>query len=68
MENTGGKDFNGYFQYLLDPDSADDTAFVRGITNTNPGFLTSGWIGNYIYDGPKATISSPAHGIAWTKD
>ncbi|PFH87790.1 hypothetical protein [Bacillus sp. AFS088145] len=64
MENTGEKDFNGYFQYLLDPDSADDTAFVRGITNTNPGFLTSGWIGNYIYDGPKAAISSPAHGIA----
>ncbi len=68
LENTGEKDFNGYFQYLLDPDSADDTAFVPGITKTNPGFMTSGWTGNYIYDGPKTAISSPAHGIAWTKD
>ncbi|WP_223590033.1 outer membrane protein assembly factor BamB family protein [Neobacillus bataviensis] len=68
LENTGKKDFNGYFQYLLDPDSADDTAFVPGIAKTNPGFMTSGWTGNYIYDGPKTAIASPAHGIAWTKD
>ncbi|MBM7693739.1 outer membrane protein assembly factor BamB [Peribacillus deserti] len=68
MDNTGLTDFKGYFQYLLDPDSADDTALVPGITKMNPGFMTTGWTGNYIYDGPKTSISSPAHGIAWTKD
>ncbi|MBV7505347.1 PQQ-binding-like beta-propeller repeat protein [Bacillus sp. sid0103] len=68
LENTGVKDFKGYFQYLLDPDSPDDTAIVPGIAKVNPGFMTTGWTGNYIYDGPKTAISSPAHGIAWVKD
>ncbi|WP_152966722.1 PQQ-binding-like beta-propeller repeat protein [Sporosarcina globispora] len=68
LNNTGTKDFKGYFQYLLDPDSSDDTAFVPGITAANPGFITSGYTGNYIYDGPKTAISSPAHGIAWGND
>ncbi|MFC0272380.1 PQQ-binding-like beta-propeller repeat protein [Metabacillus herbersteinensis] len=68
LDNTGTEDFKGYFQYLLDPDSADDTAFVPGIAAANPGFMTSGWAGNYIYDGPKTATSSPAHGIAWIND
>ncbi|WP_342541954.1 PQQ-binding-like beta-propeller repeat protein [Paenisporosarcina sp. FSL H8-0542] len=68
LENTGTKDFKGYFQYLLDPDSSDDTAIVPGFANVNPGFKTSGWTGNYVYDGPKTAINSPAHGIAWVKD
>ena len=68
LENTGTKDFKGFFQYLLDPDSPDDTVFVPGMAKTNPGFLTSGWTGNYIYDGPKTAINSPAHGIAWVDD
>lgn len=68
LNNTGAEDFKGYFQYLLDPDSSDDTAFVPGIPAANPGFMTTGWAGNYIYDGPKTAISSPAHGIAWVND
>ncbi|MEY2193622.1 hypothetical protein AB7942_12920 [Neobacillus sp. BF23-41] len=68
LENTGVKDFKGYFQYLLDPDIPDDTSLVPGIAKVNPGFMTTGWTGNFIYDGPKTAISSPAHGIAWVKD
>ncbi|WP_338787246.1 PQQ-binding-like beta-propeller repeat protein [Metabacillus sp. FJAT-53654] len=68
LNNTGSEDFKGYYQYLLDPDSPDDTVFVPGITAANPGFITSGYTGNYLYDGPKTAISSPAHGIAWVND
>jgi len=68
LENTGATDFQGYFQYLLDPDSSQDVAKVPGIARDNPGFLTSGWTGNYVYDGPTTAIYSPAHGVAWRDD
>jgi outer membrane protein assembly factor BamB len=68
IENTGSGDFEGYFQYLIDPDSSDDSALVPGIEGANPGFLTDGWTGNYLYAGPQTPIRSPAHGIAWAAD
>ncbi|MCA0757614.1 PQQ-binding-like beta-propeller repeat protein [Paenibacillus sp. N4] len=68
LENTGTSDFKGYFQYLLDPDSSDDTAYVPGLVKENPGFVTAGWKGNYVYDGPKSAVKSPAHAIAWTEE
>lgn len=68
VTNTGATDFAGYFQYLLDPDSSDDTAYVPGIGGTNPGFRTGGWTGNYLYVGPKTQNGQPAHAIAWVED
>jgi outer membrane protein assembly factor BamB len=68
VTNTGTEDFAGYFQYLLDPDSSDDTAYVPGVAGTNPGFITSGWTGNHLYVGPKTQNGQPAHGIAWVDD
>ena len=68
LENTGTADFHGYFQYLLDPDSAEDVSIVPGVAGNNAGFVTSGWTGNFIYDGPTRAIYSPAHAIAWQSD
>lgn len=45
LENTGSKDFNGYFQYLLDPDSTDDTAFVPGINKSRFYYF---WVGRKL--------------------
>jgi hypothetical protein len=65
LRNTGSTDFSGYFQYLLDPDSVSDVSTLPGVSGTNPGFKTSGWSKNYVYDGPQTAIYSPAHAIAW---
>lgn len=65
LTNTGTENFTGNFQYLLDPDTADDTSYVPGVTRTNPGYLASGWTSNYIYDGAKTANGQPAQGIAW---
>jgi hypothetical protein len=65
LHNGGGTAFSGYFQYLLDPDSVSDVSTLPGRTGTNPGFVTSGWTRNYVYDGPTSPIYSPAHAIAW---
>ena len=68
LHNAGSTDFSGYFQYLLDPDSVEDTAILPGVSGTNKGFVTSGWTKNYVYDGPSTAIYSPAQGIAWDPD
>jgi hypothetical protein len=68
VTNTGTEDFDGYFQYLIDPDSSSDVGRVPGIAGTNPGFLTQGWNGNYVYVGANAPNGQPAHGVAWLND
>jgi hypothetical protein len=68
LENGGDTDFSGYLEYLLDPDSVQDVAQVPGLPGTNPGFRTSGWTANWIYDGPSTAIASPAQGLVWTGD
>jgi outer membrane protein assembly factor BamB len=68
VSNTGTEDFDGYFQYLIDPDSSSDVGRVPGVSGTNPGFLTQGWNGNYVYVGANAPNGQPAHGVAWLDD
>lgn len=68
LTNTGAEDFDGAFQYLLDPDSAQDVARVPGVGGDNPGYVTSGWTGNHVYVGPTSVRQSPAHGVAWAED
>lgn len=68
ITNTGTEDFDGYVHYLLDPDSVQDVATVPGVAGTNPGFLTSGWTGNYVAVGPQTARQSPTHAVAWTQD
>lgn len=68
LTNTGAEDFDGSFQYLLDPDSAQDVARVPGIARDNPGYVTSGWAGNHVYVGPTGVRASPAHAVAWVED
>jgi outer membrane protein assembly factor BamB len=68
VTNTGADDFDGYFQYLIDPDSSEDVARVPGVAGTNPGFLTTGWNANYIYVGANAPNRQPAQGLAWSDD
>lgn len=68
VTNTGATDFTGYFQYLLDPDSSDDTAYIPGVAGTNPGFRTDGWTGRYLYVGPRTQNGQPAHAVAWAED
>jgi hypothetical protein len=71
LTNTGAEDFSGWFQYNVDPDSAvgaHDTSVVPGVAGTNPGLLTEGWTGNFVYTGPQVPASSPAHAIAWLGD
>ena len=65
LTNTGTENFTGNFEYVLDPDTADDTSIVPGVAGTNRGKLTSGWTGNYIYDGARTANGQPAQGIAW---
>ncbi|SEF18673.1 PQQ-binding-like beta-propeller repeat protein [Jiangella alba] len=68
IENTGTSDFDGYFQYLLDPDSAQDVAYVPGIGRNDPGYVTSGWTDNFVYVGSTTVRPVPAHGVAWLED
>jgi outer membrane protein assembly factor BamB len=68
VENTGTSDFDGYFQYLLDPDSAQDVAYVPGIGRNDPGYVTSGWTDNFAYVGSTTVRQVPAHGLAWLED
>lgn len=69
LDNTGDSNFEGFFQYQLDPDaSGNQNAFIPGL-GWGQDFATSGWSGNYIYNGPAAGPSPvPAHGIAWYTD
>ena len=68
VSNTGAEDFDGYFQYLIDPDSSEDVARVPGVSGTDPGFLTEGWNANYLYVGANVPNRQPAQGLAWTDD
>jgi hypothetical protein len=68
IENTGTEDFAGFFQYLIDPDSTQDVAVLPGVAGANPGYVSAGWTGNYVYVGPQSPIRSPAHGLAWLAD
>ncbi|TDE11505.1 hypothetical protein E1269_09610 [Jiangella asiatica] len=68
VENTGTEDFEGYFQYLLDPDSAQDVSLVPGVNGQNPGYLRTGWTSNFHYVGSTTPRQVPAHGLAWLED
>lgn len=67
--NTGTSNFNGYFQYQMDPDGTYQNSYAPGV-GQNPGNVTSGWTGNYICAGPTGTTlsSKPTQAIAWLEN
>ncbi|GGL04234.1 hypothetical protein Sme01_66340 [Sphaerisporangium melleum] len=70
LTNTGTTDYQGYFNYMIDPDSSVDNGRIPGFSGTNPGLKTSGWTGKYVYAGADAptTNGQAAHGLAWALD
>ncbi|MEO3747627.1 PQQ-binding-like beta-propeller repeat protein [Plantactinospora sp. B5E13] len=70
LTNTGTTDYQGYFNYMIDPDSSVDNGRIPGFGGTNPGMKTSGWTGNYVYVGADTatTNGQAAHGLAWALD
>ncbi|GIF78284.1 carboxypeptidase regulatory-like domain-containing protein [Asanoa siamensis] len=70
LTNTGAAGYQGYFNYMIDPDSSADNGRIPGFSGVNPGLKTSGWTGNYVYVGADAatTNGQAAHGLAWATD
>ncbi|TDD49698.1 hypothetical protein E1286_13315 [Nonomuraea terrae] len=70
LTNTGTTGYQGYFNYMIDPDSSVDNGRIPGFSGINPGLKTSGWTGNYVYVGADAatTNGQAAHGLAWALD
>ncbi|WP_157556080.1 outer membrane protein assembly factor BamB family protein [Herbidospora yilanensis] len=70
LTNTGTTGYQGYFNYMIDPDSSVDNGRIPGFAGTNPGLKTSGWTGKYVYVGADAatTNGQAAHGLAWALD
>ncbi|WP_164842757.1 PQQ-binding-like beta-propeller repeat protein [Actinoplanes solisilvae] len=70
LTNTGTTGYQGYFNYMIDPDSSVDNGRIPGYSGVNPGIKTSGWTGNYVYVGADAatTNGQAAHGLAWAQD
>jgi hypothetical protein len=64
LTNNDSIDYEGFFNYQVDPDISAQKAYVPG-AGWNPGLLTSGWTGNYVYDGDQSASDIPANGIAW---
>ncbi|GII33910.1 outer membrane protein assembly factor BamB family protein [Planotetraspora mira] len=70
LTNTGTTGYQGYFNYMIDPDSSADNGRIPGFSGVNPGLKTSGWTGNYVYVGADAatTNGQAANGLAWALD
>ncbi|SDJ73591.1 Outer membrane protein assembly factor BamB, contains PQQ-like beta-propeller repeat [Nonomuraea maritima] len=70
LTNTGTTAYQGYFNYMIDPDSSVDNARIPGFAGVNPGLKTSGWTGNYVYVGADTatTNGQAAHALAWAQD
>ena len=64
LTNTGTTDYQGYFNYMIDPDSSVDNGRIPGVAGTNPGCKTSGWTATFVYVGADTatTNGQPAHG------
>ena len=72
LTNNGTSDYRGFFEYLFDPDeSGEQVSYVPGIgyKTSNGSYITSGWTGNYIFNGPNAKTSNyTSHTIVWPND
>ena len=56
LTNTGAEDYQGYFEYLVDPDeSGEQHTYVPGVgwtVKNSSTVLTGGeWTDNYIFEG-----------------
>ncbi|QGQ94658.1 hypothetical protein EHS13_07030 [Paenibacillus psychroresistens] len=71
LDNNGTSDYNGYLNYQFDNDVGQQLAYAPGLnfSPTSGGspskLFSSGWTGNYLYDGDNTETGVPAHGIAW---
>lgn len=72
LTNTGAADYNGYFEYLFDPDeSGEQVSYTPGVgyTTSKNTVITEGWDQNYLFNGPKGkTTGNTAHTIIWPQD
>lgn len=71
LTNTGDSDYQGYFEYLMDPDeSGEDDTYVPGVgwtkSQTNTVLTDHEWNENYIFEGTAgAYTGNTAHAILW---
>ncbi len=74
LTNTGAEDYQGYFEYLVDPDeSGEQHTYVPGVgwtVKNSSTVLTGGeWTDNYIFEGCSNAYSGyTAHAILWDED
>ncbi len=71
LTNEGAEDFQGYFEYLTDPDeNNEDGTYVPGVgwttSNSSTVLINHEWTENYIFEGNKDGYSGyTAHAILW---
>lgn len=71
LTNTGDSNYSGYFEYLIDPDEAEeDDTYVPGVgwtkSQTNTVLTNHEWDENYIFEGTAgAYTGNTAHAILW---
>ncbi len=71
LTNNGSEDYNGYFEYQIDPDeSGEQNTYVPGVGWTMGNIYTvltnHEWTGNYIFEGSASKYTgNTAHAILW---
>lgn len=71
VSNTGSEDYQGYFNYMIDPDeSREQESYVPGVgwvSKTSTKILTNHeWTDTYIFEGSSTAYSGKtAHAILW---
>ncbi|MCL2497396.1 MAG: CehA/McbA family metallohydrolase [Symbiobacteriaceae bacterium] len=72
LKNDGTSDYNGFFEYLFDPDeSSEQVSYTPGVgyTTTKSTYIAGGWTENYLFNGPNGRSSTyTAHTIVWPND
>ncbi len=71
LTNTGDEAYQGYFEYLVDPDeSKEDDTYVPGVgwttSNASTVLTNHEWNENYIFEGTASAYTGyTAHAILW---
>lgn len=74
LTNTSEEDFQGYLEYLVDPDeSGEQQTYVPGVgwtlSNSNTLLANGEWTDNYIFEGNSKSYSGyTAHAILWNEE
>ncbi len=73
LDNRTGKDFNGSFGYIIDPDQpGEQHSYLPGrnwVYSQEKNPIREGWTENYLFSGINNTFSGKtAHAIIWPQD